>query len=175
MELGKLTHKALELNIDQAKTLATYAPHLPLTAVEEALTLAQVFRDSSVYAAHRAGATHWEHPVSLTVGDLTLNGVVDLVGEDFVLDFKTDQTMHPEHHQFQLWAYSRATGKPSAYLAYLRHDHLHPFESGALQYFDHQANALVSKLMSGDFTPKAAHNNCEICPYGEFCDSRWAQ
>ncbi|MBD2109305.1 UvrD-helicase domain-containing protein [Nodosilinea sp. FACHB-13] len=169
MELGKLTHKALELSIDQAETLAAYAPHLPLTAVEEALTLAQAFHHSPIYSAHRTGATHWEHPVSLTVGDLTLNGVVDLVGEDFVLDFKTDQAIHPEHHQFQLWAYSRATSKPNAYLAYLRHDHLHPFEAGALQDFDHQANALISKLMSGDFTPNAAHYNCGICPYGEIC------
>jgi ATP-dependent helicase/nuclease subunit A len=170
MEIGKLTHKALELGIDQAETLATYAPHLPLTAVADALTLAQAFHHSPVYAVHRAGATHWEHPVSLTVGDLTLHGVVDLVGEDFVLDFKTDQAMHPEHHQFQLWAYSRATGKPNAYLAYLRHDRLHAFATGALQDFNHQANALVERLMSGDFTPKAAHHNCGICPYEAVCD-----
>jgi ATP-dependent helicase/nuclease subunit A len=170
MEIGKLTHKALELGIDQAETLATYAPHLPLTAVAEALTLAQTFHHSPIYAAYRAGATHWEHPVSLTLDGLTLNGVVDLVGEDFVLDFKTDQAMHPEHHQFQLWAYSRATSKPNAYLAYLRHDHLHAFDAGALQDFDHPANALVDRLMSGDFTPKAAHHNCGICPYEAVCD-----
>lgn len=170
MELGKLTHKALELGIDQVETLAAFAPHLPLTAVEEALTLAQSFRHSPVYAAYRAGATHWEHPVSLTVGDLTLNGVVDLVGEDFVLDFKTDQAMHPEHHQFQLWAYSRATGKPRAYLAYLRHEYLYAFETEALQDFDKEANALVERLTQGDFTPKADHYNCGICPYTEICE-----
>ncbi|MFQ4138542.1 UvrD-helicase domain-containing protein [Nodosilinea sp. PGN35] len=170
MELGKLTHKALELGIDQVETLATYAPHLLPATVEEALALAQVFRQSSVYKAHRAGATHWEHPVSLTVGDLTLNGVVDLVGEDFVLDFKTDQAMYPEHHQFQLWAYSRATGKSSAHLAYLRHDHLHSFDVEALQAIDQKADALVGSLMNGDFTPKVTSHNCGICPYQEACD-----
>jgi len=172
MELGKLTHKALELDINHVETLATYAPHLPPTVVEEALTLAQAFRNSLVYATHRAGATHWEHPVSLTVGDLTLNGVVDLVGEDYVLDFKTDQTMHPEHHQFQLWAYSRATGKPNAYLAYLRHDHLHAFDERTLEAMQHKADALVEGLMSGNFAPKATQHTCGICPYGEACEAR---
>jgi ATP-dependent helicase/nuclease subunit A len=170
MELGKLTHKALELNIDQAETLATYAPNLPLTAVEEALTLAQAFRQSPVYAAHRAGATHWEHPVSLTVGDLTLNGVVDLVGEDFVLDFKTDQTMHPEHHQFQLWAYSRATGKPNAHLAYLRHDRLHTFNSATLNELEGQIYSLVDALTKENFIPTPSKVSCQICPYKEVCE-----
>ncbi|WP_035984870.1 UvrD-helicase domain-containing protein [Leptolyngbya sp. KIOST-1] len=169
MELGKLTHKALELGLDQAETLATYAPHLPLTAVAEALTLAQVFRQSPVYEAHRASATHWEHSVSLTVGGLILNGMVDLVGEDFVLDFKTDQAMHPEHHQFQLWAYSRATGKPNAHLAYLRHDRLYSFDDANLQIVNQQANALVERLMSADFAPKATHHACGICPYEKIC------
>ena len=169
MELGKLTHKALELGIDQAEILATYAPHLLPATVEEALALAEVFCQSPVYEAYRAGATHWEHPVSLTVGDLTLNGVVDLVGEDFVLDFKTDQAMHPEHHQFQLWAYSQATGKSKAYLAYLRHDHLHIFDGSTLKAIQHKAEALVGSLMNGDFTPMATHYNCGTCPYGEAC------
>lgn len=172
MELGKLTHKALELGIEQAETLASYAPDLPAAAAEEALSLAQVFRHSPIYAAHRTSVTHWEHPVSLTVGDLTLNGVVDLVGEDFVLDFKTDQAMHPEHHQFQLWAYTRATGKPNAYLAYLRHDRLHPFSGEALKVIDQKAKTLVERLMRNDFAPQAAHATCGICPYSEACEAR---
>ncbi|MBD0336510.1 MAG: UvrD-helicase domain-containing protein [Cyanobacteria bacterium Co-bin13] len=172
MELGKLTHKALELGVDRVETLAKHAPHLPLAMVEEALALAQNFHQVEAYAGHRQGTLHWELPVSLTVGGLTLNGVVDLVGNDFVLDFKTDQTMCPDHHQFQLWAYSRATGKPNAYLAYLRHDQLHFFEPGMLQQMDQQAKALVESLMSGNFAPKAEHHSCQICPYGEVCDSR---
>ncbi|MBD1916266.1 MULTISPECIES: UvrD-helicase domain-containing protein [Cyanophyceae] len=174
MELGKLTHKALELGINQAEPLATYAPHLPSTAVAEALSLAQAFRQLPVYAAYRAGATHWEHPVSLTLGDLTLNGVVDLVGEDFVLDFKTDQTMHPEHHQFQLWAYSQAIDKPNAHLAYLRHNHIYTFDSAALNNLKSQASVLAKKLVKGDFIPKPSKISCGICPYVGICESDWS-
>lgn len=174
MELGKLTHKALELGFDQVEVLASYAPHLPTTAVEEALNLAQAFRQSPVYAAHRTGTLHWEYPVSLTMGDLTLNGVVDLIGEDFVLDFKTDQVMHPEHHQFQLWAYSKATHKPNAHLAYLRHDHLHTFDSATLHNLNSPASALVNSLVKGDFIPKPSETSCGICPYAEICESDWS-
>lgn len=172
MEIGKLTHKALELGLDQIEPLATYAPGLDRSTVEEALALAQAFRQSPVYAAYRTGATHWEYPVSLTVGDLTLNGVVDLVGEDFVLDFKTDQTIAPAHHQFQLWAYSQALNKPSAHLAYLRHHHLHTFDAPRLKDLTDQAHALVRDLTQGQVAPKPSPTSCGICPFAEICESR---
>jgi len=171
MEIGKLTHKALELGLDQVETLATYAPRLNRSTVQEALTLAQGFRQSPVYVTHRASATHLEYPVSLTIGNLTLNGVVDLVGEDFVLDFKTDQTIAPAHHQFQLWAYSQALDKPNAHLAYLRHHHLHTFDAQTLHDLTTQAHALVNDLVQGKIDPKPSPASCGICPYTEVCDS----
>ncbi|PZV14914.1 MAG: hypothetical protein DCF21_12290 [Leptolyngbya sp.] len=170
MEIGKLTHKALELGIDQAETLSAYAPHLPVSTVEEALTLAQHFHQVEVYAPHRAAATHSEQPISITVGGLILNGVIDLVGEDYVLDFKTDQTINPEHHQFQLWAYSRATGKPQAHLAYLRHHYLHTFDATALSKLESQASFLISGLLKGDFMPTPSEASCDICSYTGVCD-----
>lgn len=170
MEIGKLTHKALELGITKVETLAAYAPYLPVSAVEEALTLAQHFHQVEVYAPHRAAATHSEQPISITVGGLTLNGVIDLVGEDYVLDFKTDQTINPEHHQFQLWAYSRATGKPQAHLAYLRHHCLHTFDATALNKLESQASFLISGLLKGDFMPTPSEASCGICSYIEVCD-----
>ena len=171
MELGKLVHKALELGIHQVEILGKYAPHLSREAVQAALDLAQRFHQAEAYAAQRQGRLHWEQPVSCTIGSLTLNGVVDLVGDDFVLDFKTDAVMQPDHHQFQLWAYQKATEKPDAYLAYLRHDHLHRFDASQLSRLDQQATVLVQRLVGGDFAPHADHHRCGICPYGEICDS----
>ena len=170
MEIGKLTHKALELGITKVEILAAYAPYLPVSTVEEALTLAQHFHQVEVYAPHRAAATHSEQPISITVGGLTLNGVIDLVGEDYVLDFKTDQTINPEHHQFQLWAYSRATGKPQAHLAYLRHHCLYTFDATALSRLESQASFLISGLLKGDFMPTPSEASCGICSYIEVCD-----
>ena len=172
MALGRLTHKALELGIDSVEELAKQKSQLPIAAVKEAFSLAQKFHLADAYAEQRQGNLTWEKAVSLRVGTLTLNGIVDLVGDNFVLDFKTDQSMHPDHHRFQLWAYSRAAGKPIAHLAYLRHDRLYSLTSAELSALDQEATALVKQLTSGDFS--ACHNSlsCNICPYAEFCDSR---
>ncbi len=169
-EIGRLTHKALELDIQAVESLAATAPDLPLSVVEEAFTLAQHFRQAEVYAPYRAAARHWEKPISLPFCGLTLNGVVDLVGEDYVLDFKTDQTINPKHHQFQVWAYSHATRKPQAHLAYLRHHQLHTFNPRELADIESQAAILIDRILGGDFTPTPSETICGSCAYGEACD-----
>ena len=172
MALGRLTHKALELGINSAEELAKHEPQLPVAVVHEAFTLAQKFHSRDAYAEQRQGNLTWEKAVSLKVGSLTLNGIVDLVGDDFVLDFKTDRSMHPEHHRFQLWAYSKATGKSRAHLAYLRHDQLRSFMPKELSALDQEAVALVERLTRGDFEAQPKVYSCNICPYSENCRSR---
>ena len=170
MAIGTLTHKALELGITNAETLAKYAPDLTIGNVQEAFELAQSFQTDSAYEQYRSDSFDREQSVSLRVGGLTLNGKIDLVGDDFILDFKTDQAICPEHHQFQLWAYSKATGKSSAHLAYLRRNYLHSFEADDLARIEAEAENLVEQLMSGDFIATASEQSCRICPFSECCD-----
>jgi ATP-dependent helicase/nuclease subunit A len=169
--IGNLTHKALELGLDCAEDLSKHNFQLPNTAVQEAFDLAQRFHTESVYQDYRDRGTLREQTVSLELNKLTLTGVVDLVGDDFVLDYKTDQEMYPEHHRFQLWAYSKATGKSKAYLAYLRHNHVHSFSAGEQSDLEQEAMALVGRLMSGDVTANASDHSCNICPYADICVS----
>ncbi|MGA1473547.1 MAG: UvrD-helicase domain-containing protein [Prochlorothrix sp.] len=169
--IGKLAHKALELKIRDRETLQRHAPDLTEAQIQDALDCAERFHHGPEFAPYRDGALRWEQPVSLSLKGLTLNGVVDLVGEDFVLDFKTDRAMHPEHHQFQLWAYSQATAKPQAHIAYLRHDRLHTFPPAQLSSLTDSASALVDGLLHGDFTPTPSEATCQICPYREACQS----
>ena len=170
MAVGTLTHKALELGIDSVETLAKHAPDLSDEDVQTALNLAKSFQTESIYQSYHSDGLIWEKSVSLTVGGLMLNGKVDLIGNDFVLDFKTDQVINPEHHQFQLWAYSKATGKSSAHLAYLRRNHLHSFEANDLAQIEEQAKSLIQRLMSGDFGATASEKSCKICPFSECCE-----
>ena len=172
MALGRLTHKALELGIESAEALLKYDSQLPATAVKEAFALAQRFYSAEAYNEQRQGNLAWEQNIPIEVGNLTLNGVVDLVGEDFVLDFKTDQAMHSQHHRFQLWAYSKAADKSSAHLAYLRHNELYSFTPDALDDIGQEALALVERLYGGDFETRPENHNCGICPYSESCMSR---
>ncbi len=170
MAIGKLAHKALELQICDFDALKKHASDLTDEQVQDALDCAERFHHAPEFANYREGALQWELPVSLTLGGITFNGVVDLVGEDFVLDFKSDRAIHPEHHQFQLWAYSQATAKPNAHIAYLRHDRLHTFTSDHLSELAASASALVNGLVKGDFTPTPSETSCGICPYAEVCD-----
>jgi ATP-dependent helicase/nuclease subunit A len=89
-----------------------------------------------------------------------------------VLDFKTDSDMQPHNHQLQFWIYSNAMGKPTAYLAYLRHNHLHPFDGESLTSLNGRASMLVEKIIVGEFAPTANPTSCGMCSYGEICDSR---
>lgn len=173
MSIGRLAHKALELGIRDASALRRYAPNLSMAQVQDALDCAEKFDQADIFAPYRQGALQWEVPVDLTINGLTLHGVVDLVGADFVLDFKTDRYIQPTHHQFQLWAYSRATSSAYAHLAYLRHDHIHTFDSAALNKLNELGYSLVKHLEQGKFSPTPEHDRCGICPYAEICESRW--
>lgn len=174
MAIGKLAHKALEYQIRDFDELKKYASDLTDEQVQDALDCVERFYKASDFAAYREGALQWELPVSLTLSGITFNGFVDLVGEDFVLDFKTDRTIQPEHHQFQLWAYSQAIAKPNAHIAYIRHNRLHTFDTAELLSLEKRADTLVSSLAIGDFSPTLDKGNCKICPYSEVCDTQIA-
>ncbi len=169
--LGTLTHLALEKGIRDLGTLARFDMSLPLEDVREALELARRFDELPDFAPFREGEREWK--VNFKVGDLTFNGIVDLSGDDWVLDFKTDREIQPEHHRFQLWAYSRATGKLNAYIAYLRHDYLHQFTLEELESTGEEAQTLVQNIVKGDFRPTASEANCSLCPYGDICEERY--
>jgi ATP-dependent helicase/nuclease subunit A len=139
--------------------------------VKEVLELAQSFRKSEIYATYLQGAQAWEHPISLTIDSIKLNGFIDLLGADFILDFKTDRVIQPVHHRFQLWAYAAATKKPAAHIAYLRHDRVHTFDSQALSSIHQEAQSLIHSIQNGHFSPTPSLANCCICPYIEICDS----
>lgn len=169
--VGTLAHLALEQGIRDLETLAGFDVRLPKQYVSEALQLARRFDEVADFTQFQQG--QWELPVSLNVGGLTFNGVVDLLGDDWVLDFKTDQEIDPQHHRFQLWAYAQATARTNAHIAYLRHDYLHRFSTEELQTTGQEAEILVQNILNGHFVANASHANCGFCAYGEICDERY--
>ncbi|MGJ3246487.1 MAG: UvrD-helicase domain-containing protein [Elainellaceae cyanobacterium] len=169
-EIGTLTHKALQHQIQEAKTLAKFNPELPPEAVQDALDLAKVFHQSEVYGPYQNQRSIAEYPITISVGTLILNGTVDLLAPDFVLDFKTDQTINPHHHRLQLWAYATATERSTAHIAYLRHDVIHTFKEAELGAIAQEAEAVASGIERGEFIPTSSEETCQICPYSLICD-----
>ena len=169
--IGILTHKALESGIRDVEALARFDPGLAPESIEEAIALAARFDLQDCYAPFREGIVAKERPVSLRFAGLTLNGRVDVLGEDWVLDFKTDRVVAPQYHRFQLWAYAEATGVRTAHIAYLRHDRLHTFGAEDLATTAREATALVRRILAGDYTPTPSSEICQVCPYAEICEA----
>ena len=168
-EIGSLTHKALEKNFSQAEQLKFYSPNLPNAVRDEAINLATKFNQTSIYDSVRQGT--WEYHLKLKLGHLNLNGYADLVGEDFILDIKTDQERHPEVYRLQLWAYATAAKKLQAHIAYLRHDHLHTFNADALASIGQEALTISQAIADHQYSPIPSLSNCKFCQYQEICEA----
>ncbi|MBE9098800.1 UvrD-helicase domain-containing protein [Vacuolonema iberomarrocanum] len=171
-EIGTLTHQALEYSIETVEQLELFNLELPTEVVEEALQLAQNFRQSTTYEPFRDSASKFEQPITLEYNSLTFNGVIDLLAPDFVLDFKTDKEMNPHHHRLQLWAYSEATQKATAHIAYLRHNQVYSFDEVGLEAIAQEAETVIQNIEQGNFQPTPSATVCQICPCNSFCEDR---
>lgn len=108
-------------------------------------------------------------------GQLVLYGTADVVGHDFVVDYKTDSQMHPDEHRFQLWAYARALGKSEALIAYLRHRVLHRFDEAELNRLDGEAEQVIDSIVNGRYTSSPSKATCSFCSYQALCGDRYVE
>lgn len=170
--VGTLTHLALEQGIQEASLLSRYDLTLPQENVEEAIAMALSFYENPVFQSVRQAIEAKEETVTFKIGCLTLNGVADLVGSDFVLDFKTGKLMDPQHHRLQLWVYAQAKKKSTAHIAYLRDGSLYTFSTEELQAAAHEAQIIVDNILADHYPAKPSEQNCTLCLYQEVCRER---
>ncbi len=173
MRIGTLAHLALEHDLVSGADLILRDPSASTNEIDRAILLAKAFRGTVYERVHGFGNLR-EVRFFEDFGPFRLSGVGDLVGEDFVLDYKTDAVMDPDHHRFQLWAYAKALNKTRAFIAYLAHDRLHEFTATDLAHIEEQARTLLERISTGDHaaTPSAAA--CRVCAYQEVCEFRFA-
>lgn len=166
--LGTLTHEALETGADTPDALRS-----PGTAAErdEAVALARRFRTEAVFDRVRADDDACEVRIRLQVGTLTLVGRVDRVGADYVVDYKTGRHATVEEHGLQLWAYSEALDKRTAYLADLRQVVLHELGPDRLAEFGDQARRVAEAIAAGRFEPSSG-GHCQHCPFQPGCPAK---
>jgi len=170
-EIGILTHTALAKGITTAIALQKYDQALTSDKVQDALDLAESFRTLPIYSSVREG--HWEQFLSFRFGSIRLNGSADLIGNDFILDIKTDQEIDPQEHRFQIWAYAKAAKKSQAYIAYLRHNHLKSFSGFDLQEVNQEAKGLIREIENRNYNAKPSLKTCQVCPYGDICEEKF--
>jgi ATP-dependent helicase/nuclease subunit A len=171
MQTGTLVHKALEHNITQPQDLLPFAEADWEKAVfDEAIALAIRFFKLPIYQHLRQTAVAKEQQISFKLDRLTFNGVIDLVGHDWVLDYKSDRAIQPQDHRFQLWVYAAALNHPNAHIVYLRHDKIHSFTERHLAEIAEEAYSLAQKISQGNYLATPTMEKCAYCPYLDFCD-----
>ncbi|MCC0176264.1 UvrD-helicase domain-containing protein [Waterburya agarophytonicola K14] len=170
MQIGTLVHKALENNLTQAKQLISYAEgEWNREIFNTAIALAHKFFQLPMYEYFRNTAIAKEQQVSLQLGKITFNGVIDLVGNNWILDYKSDRTIQPEDHRFQLWVYAKALQNPNAHIAYLRHDRIHSFTESELNAIAPEVISLAENIYRGNYTATPTMEKCAVCPYLACC------
>jgi ATP-dependent helicase/nuclease subunit A len=167
---GMLTHLALELDLATAEALRPLADGAADELTIEAARLASVFNRSKSFSEFRIENSLREVPVNFEFGGIELSGKADLVGSDWVLDFKTDSEMDPDRHLLQLWAYARGLSKRRAVVAYLRHERVHEFCSDDMAMAEPLAEEVVNGIRSGRFDPTPSVTTCAKCEYAVICD-----
>jgi ATP-dependent helicase/nuclease subunit A len=170
--IGSLTHTALELDIDLIDDLSPISEGASDESIEKAIDLARVFRDGEDFSSFRLGKIQREVSLNLLINGVVLSGVADLVGDDWVLDFKTDSEMAPEGHAIQLWTYARALNKKRAVIAYLRHNVAYELTQDELEKAEHLALSSVKGIVSGLFNGKPSSSVCGGCEYSVICSER---
>jgi ATP-dependent helicase/nuclease subunit A len=167
--VGTLTHTALELGIRDVDALLPFSQGVAQEHILEAVGLAAEYDQNAEFEPFRSGTLAKEVPLELEVNGLRLSGVADLVGGDYVLDYKTDAEPDPEHHRFQLWAYAAALKKPRAFIAYLRTGMLHEFTETDLAKVGNDVDRKAHGITTGHYTPDPAVEKCSRCPYSSIC------
>jgi ATP-dependent helicase/nuclease subunit A len=171
MQVGTLVHQALEYNITEVDSLLNFAESSwSRDVVSEAIELAQKFYRQPIYKHFRETATAKECQINLQIGSISFNGVVDLVGDNWVLDYKSDLFISPQEHRWQLWAYAKSLDYPTAHIAYLRHDLVHTFTQEELSNIERSAVNLVENIENGNYSATPKMEKCAVCPYLAFCD-----
>jgi ATP-dependent helicase/nuclease subunit A len=171
MQTGTLVHKALEHNLTQPQDLLPFAEaDWSQSVFEEAIALAIRFFKLPIYQNLRQTAVAKEQQISFKLDRLTFNGVIDLVGNDWVLDYKSDRTIEPMDYRFQLWVYAAALNHPKAHIVYLRHDKIHTFTKSHLEEIAAEAHFTAQNISQGNYLATPTMEKCAYCPYLAFCD-----
>lgn len=163
--VGEVVHTALARNLpvkNGPEDLRSLDPTLPQEHLEEAAAMVRRYYAAPVFKEFREKAEGREVPLVYEVDGFRLDGRADLVGPDWVVDFKTGEGTRPEDHALQLWAYARALEKQKVYLADLRQGKAVRVSTDGMK---DKAYQVVKGIREGDFHPTPSPQACTICPY----------
>lgn len=163
--LGELAHLALEHSITDFERLKNIDPAIPDDVVQEALDLALNFHKHTIFQPFQTNLQAREHPITIKIGSIQFNGIIDLVGNDWILDYKTDREMNPERHRLQLAIYAHEMKVNTAIIAYLRHEKVHEYSAEELESAMEDVHEVIAGIEENRFEAAPSEQSCSWCPY----------
>lgn len=173
-QIGDAVHRALEHGWSRAEMERRFSYFAP-TDLQTVVSLVEAAQGEA-FAALRGRPFERERAIQISLGTLTLEGVVDAYdpASGLVLDYKTDRQMVPEHHLPQLALYAHELGAQEAALAYLRHGKLHAFTPADLARGWETVQATAARLTALDFAPTPSASACRSCVFRGVCDAAFS-
>jgi ATP-dependent helicase/nuclease subunit A len=171
--IGTLTHLALELGLRTVDDLRPLSEGASEEMLQKAMVLAENFYSADEFIEFRTGLPEREVSKTLAINGLQISCKVDRVGENYVLDFKTDSAMEPQHHAIQLWTYAQALNKTRAVVGYLRLQKKYEYNAGELSSAGEKARTAVKGIAAGEFASTPSLDGCRHCSYRIICSDRY--
>lgn len=166
--IGGLVHTALE---NHWLTFEDIQSHLE---GEHPAVLHEVFRlvsslEDEAFRDLQGLTFQRERAFRIPYGSMAFEGVIDAFTDTWIIDYKTDSYLDPEHHLPQMALYSHHLQIPKASLVYLRHNTLHTFSAEELQKGLQDIDRMLSGLRSGVLNANPSAFNCRFCPHQTHC------
>ena len=165
--IGSLVHAALEQNWSETET-EKQPGYLPKNVQTEIWELVHRARNG-VFTALSQLEWQCEMAISVEYENIQLEGIVDAHLGGWVLDYKTDTRLEPEHHLIQLSIYAKYFKATRASLAYLRHNTLHEFSLEDLGRGEQQLLEVLRGIGEAQYKATPSSRACKFCAFSRQC------
>ncbi len=167
--IGTLVHTAIQHNIDSVQVLQRFDRSLEPDHVKRALRIAEVFRNDAYFSRYRAAETTFEFPITYKIDGMTITGRIDMLGPDFILDFKTGRRSAEAEYLMQLWIYAEATKRDELVICYFDGEKPTVRHSQEMPEMQAQVETIVSGIKNRNFGALPQVEKCGWCRYKSIC------
>jgi ATP-dependent helicase/nuclease subunit A len=167
--IGTLVHTAIQHNIDSAAVLQRFDRSLDPDLVQQALITAKIFRQDVFFARFRAADVSFEVPITHRIAGITITGRVDLLGPDFILDFKTGRRSREAEYLVQLWLYAEATNREEMSICYFDGERPTVRRRSDMIGMREEVDAVLKGIKNREFAALPDPEKCSWCRYKSIC------
>ncbi len=167
--VGTLIHTAIQYGIDRADVLHRHDRSLPEDDVKTALMAAQYYRSSPLFARFRSSDAKFEQSIMLQLEGLTITGRIDLIGPDFIVDFKSRKRRREQDYLMQLWIYAEVEQREDLVICYLDGNKPTKVKKADMEWMRPEILNLAHQIRAGNFKASPEAAKCSFCRYRTIC------